>query len=307
MEKYGEAGLDRHGGTLHDRGLQPDVQRYAQTTHPRGQISASRKRFLAKLRAKRSGVKLRPHEKYTIIKALNGDVCVLCELAQVSRSGYYRWLTHADELNKDYDNYLKVKEVFDLGKGRYGWRSIKMRLPEMNHKKIQRIMRKYDLVARVRRRNPYKAIMKKRLEHRIFPNKLLRAFGQNVPLKVFCTDITYIPFQNTYAYLSVVKDIASGEVVAWNLSNGLEEDLVLDTMRNMPRVREDAMIHSDQGFHYTNPQYIETVEGLGMIQSMSGKGKLYRQCADRIILWPHEGRTGLSILCHVRGTTFTSR
>jgi putative transposase len=142
----------------------------------------------------------------------------------------------------------------------------------MNHKKIQRLMRKYDLVAKVRRRNPYKAIMKKRLEHRIFPNKLERAFDQTVPFTVFCTDITYIPFQSNYAYLSVVKDIASGEVVSWNLSNGLEETLVLDTMRTMPRVHTDAMIHSDQGFHYTNPQYIAAIEGLGMIQSMSGKG-----------------------------------
>lgn len=197
---------------------------------------------------------------------------VLCELATVSPSGYYQWLQTADEPDKDYGDYLKVKEVFDQGKGRYGWRSIKMRLPEMNHKKIQRIMRKYGLVARVRRRNPYKAIMKKRLEHRIFPNRLERAFDQNVPLKVFCTDITYIPFQNIFAYLSVVKDIASGEVVAWNLSHGLEETLVLDTMQNMPRVRKDAMIHSDQGFHYTNPQYIAAIEALGMIQSMSGKG-----------------------------------
>lgn len=207
-----------------------------------------------------------------IIRALKTHVRALCQLAAVSASGYYTWLLSADEPDADYDEYLKVKEVFDQGKGRYGWRSIKMRLPEMNHKKIQRIMRKYGLTARVRRRNPYKAIMKKRMEHRIFPNKLERTFDQDVPLKVFCTDITYIPFQNTYAYLSVVKDIASGEVVAWNLSDGLEEALVLDTMRNMPRAREDAMIHSDQGFHYTNPQYIETVEALGMIQSMSGKG-----------------------------------
>ena len=196
----------------------------------------------------------------------------LCRLAAVSTSGYYQWLRTADSPDRDYGEYSRVKEVFDQGKGRYGWRSIKMRLPEMNHKKIQRIMRKYDLVARVRKRNPYKAIMKKRMEHRIFPNKLERAFNQNVPLKVFCTDITYIPFEHAYAYLSVVKDIASGEVVAWNLSRGLEEDLVLDTVRNMPRVREDAMIHSDQGFHYTNPQYIEAVEALGMTQSMSGKG-----------------------------------
>ena len=69
-----------------------------------------------------------------------------------------------------------------------------------------------------------------------------------------------------------MKDIASGEVVAWNLSKGLEETLVLDTIRNMPRVSDDAMIHSDQGFHYTNPQYIAAVEALGMVQSMSGKG-----------------------------------
>lgn len=203
---------------------------------------------------------------------MRDDVTVLCDLAHVSRSGYYRWLKTATEPDKDHEDYLKVKEVFDQGKGRYGWRSIKMYLPAMNHKKIQRIMRKYDLVARVRRRNPYKAIMKKRLEHRVFPNKLQRVFEQSVPYTVFCTDITYIPFQSAFVYLSVVKDIASGEVVAWYLSKGLEEALVLDTLDRMPRVHEGALIHSDQGFHYTNPQYIEAVKALGMAQSMSGKG-----------------------------------
>lgn len=178
----------------------------------------------------------------------------------------------ADEPDKDREDYLAVKAVFDQGKGRYGWRSIKMRLPHMNHKKIQRIMRKYDLVTKVRKRNPYKAIMQKRLERRVFPNILHRAFDQTVPFSVFCTDITYIPFQSAFAYLSVVKDVASGEAVAWSLSGGLEEALVLDTIRNMPRVSVDAMIHSDQGFHYTNPQYIAAVKALGIAQSMSGKG-----------------------------------
>lgn len=204
---------------------------------------------------------------------MNDDVAFSCNVAKVSRSGYYKWLQHADEPDKDHRDYLKIKEVFDGGKGAYGWRSIKIRLPDMNHKRIQRIMRKYDLRAKVRRRNPYKAIMKKRMEHRILPNRLQREFHQTIPFKVFCTDITYIPFQNFYAYLSVVKDIASGEVAAWNLSRGLEEILVLDTVQNLPRgMCEDAMIHSDQGFHYTNPQYIAAVEALGMTQSMSGKG-----------------------------------
>lgn len=149
-----------------------------------------------------------------------------------------------------------------------------MRLPLMNHKKIQRIMRKYGLVAKVRRKNPYRWMMKKNLEHRVFPNKLHREFHQIIPFKVFCTDITYVPFHNRFAYLSVIKDIASGEVVAWNVSlymdmvlvTGTLEKLKLDSFKNI-------MIHSDQGFHYTNPSYINMVRELKMIQSMSGKGK----------------------------------
>jgi len=146
-----------------------------------------------------------------------------------------------------------------------------MRLPEMNHKKIQRIMRRYGLVTKVRKRNPYKAIMKERLEHRIFPNKLQREFSQIIPFKVFCTDITYIPFQRGFVYLSVIKDIASGEVVAWNISSGLEITLVTETLEQMEPY-ENALIHSDQGFHYTNPLFIEIVKELKMDQSMSGKG-----------------------------------
>lgn len=146
-----------------------------------------------------------------------------------------------------------------------------MALPEMNHKKIQRIMRRYDLRAKVRRKNPYKAIMKKRLEHRTFPNLLKREFRQVNPYKVFSTDITYLPFRSEFAFLSVVKDVASSEAVAWNLSPNLEMDLVTDTLKRMERY-ENAMIHSDQGLHYTNPAYVGLVKKLGMTQLMSGKG-----------------------------------
>jgi len=196
---------------------------------------------------------------------------MLCQLADVSRSGYYKWLLHADEPDRDYADYLKIKAVFDRGKGVYGWRSIKMRIPAMNHKKIQRLMRKYGLITKVRKRNPYKAIMQKRLEHRIFPNKLQRAFDQTVPRTVFCTDITYLPWSGMYAYLSVIKDIATGEAVAWHVSSGLEMTLVTETIEQMEPC-DRALIHSDQGFHYTNPLFIEVVQELKMTQSMSGKG-----------------------------------
>jgi transposase InsO family protein len=194
-------------------------------------------------------------------------------MANVSRSGYYKWLKIADNTHKDYEDYLKIKKIFDDSKGKYGWRSIKMRLPEMNHKKIQRIMRKYELLAKVRRKNPYKLIMKKTMEHRILPNKLQRNFHQPIPLKVFCTDITYIPFCNSFVYLSVIKDIASGEVMAWNLSLNLEMTLVLETISKMNlNSYKNILIHSDQGFHYTSPKFIKIIKEMKMDQSMSRKG-----------------------------------
>jgi len=148
-----------------------------------------------------------------------------------------------------------------------------MRLPGMNHKKIQRIMRKYELVAKVRKRNPYRAIRKKTMEHRVFPNKLKREFDQAVPFKVFCTDITYLPFLNGFVYLSVVKDIATGEVIAWKASLKIDMALVVETIKGIPSgLCEKTLIHSDQGFHYTNPSFIAAVKKLKMIQSMSNKG-----------------------------------
>lgn len=116
-------------------------------------------------------------------------------------------------------------------------------------------------------------IMKKNLEHRTFPNKLQRKFHQTTPLKTFCTDITYIPLYPGFTYLSVIKDIASGEVMAWNLSTSLEMTLVINTITKMDlKTCEGVLIHSDQGFHYTNPSYIDVLRGMRIEQSMSGKG-----------------------------------
>lgn len=134
-------------------------------------------------------------------------------------------------------------------------------------------MKKYDLRTKIRRKNPYKQIMKQSLEHRTAPNILERAFQQDIPLTVLCTDITYIPLCNDFAYLSVIKDIASGEILAWNLSLGLRMDIVLDTMNKIRTpLTEGSIIHSDQGFHYTNPKFIQTVQHMNITQSMSRKG-----------------------------------
>jgi transposase InsO family protein len=146
----------------------------------------------------------------------------------------------------------------------------------MNHKKIRRIMNKYGLFCGIRKKNPYKNMMKKTKEHRAFSNLLDRSFNQDIPNKVLCTDITYLYYaQARKAYLSVIKDIASGEVLAWVLSQNLELEFVLKTIDqlNSKIIPPQSIIHSDQGFHYTNPLYRQKIQRLGLTQSMSRKGK----------------------------------
>lgn len=223
-----------------------------------------------------------PKQKFHLISKIKGNLNTLCLIADVSRSGYYKWNIVSKEKNKDHDDYLLIKEVFDRGKSKYGWRTIQMKLLSekgiyMNHKKIQRIKNDYGLITRIRRVNPYKAIMKKSQEHRTFDNLLDREFKQVTPLTTFSTDITYIPFKNRFAYLSVIKDIASREVVSWYISPHLQMDIVLKTLDRLKSnvgldSLQNVLIHSDQGNHYTSPQFISCVSNLGMIQSMSRKG-----------------------------------
>ena len=204
----------------------------------------------------------------------------MCAIANVSRSGYYKWLRNPNK-NKDMKDYLLIKKIFEKGKKKLGWRSIKMALKSdygiiMNHKKIRRIMNKYQLYTKIRRRNPYKMIMKKTQEHRTCENILNRQFKQDVPGKVLCTDTTYMYYgQSRKAYLSVIKDIASKEIVSWQLSGNLTMKFVLDSMsalKNVKTLNDKTIIHSDQGFHYTNPEFIQKVKKLNLIQSMSRKG-----------------------------------
>jgi len=209
---------------------------------------------------------------------------MLCEITHVSKSGYYQWFKNSNKPEKDYEEYLVIKEIFEKGKSKLGWRSVQMRLLRdkqtvMNHKKIQRIMRKYHLFAKIRRINPYKQIMKRSQEHRTFDNLLKRQFKQDIPFKVFSTDITYLPYNHRMAYLSVVKDIATGEVVSWNLSQHIDMDIVMNTVARMKNNSifeaiplKDILIHSDQGVHYTSPDYINAIKELGMVQSMSRRG-----------------------------------
>ena len=111
-------------------------------------------------------------------------------------------------------------------------------------------------------------------------NLLNREFESHGPRMVLLTDITYIGFRDGFLYLSTILDAYTKEALAHVLSNSLEVDFVLETVRNMHRdygvsLKAETMIHSDQGCHYTSVKFIEIVNDLGLRQSMSRRGNCW--------------------------------
>ncbi|WP_258960967.1 IS3 family transposase, partial [Paenibacillus aquistagni] len=130
---------------------------------------------------------MKPSERFQLINQtirkyhLRRLTRYLCEVAEVSTSGYYRWCS-AEETRQlreiaDQSDYELMKEHFVALNGKVGALVIKMRLENlngvvMNHKKIRRIMRKFGLVATIRQANPYRKMAKATQEHRTCPNLL---------------------------------------------------------------------------------------------------------------------------------------
>ncbi|ATO48422.1 transposase [Brevibacillus laterosporus DSM 25] len=214
----------------------------------------------------------------------------LCKLACVSASGYYRWLRAEKirQLREDADEHdIKlIKKHFDALHGKAGALVIKMRLEResgviMNHKKIRRLMRKYKLVATIRQANPYRKLAKATQEYQTCPNLLQRQFDQGEPEKVLLTDITYMYYGNGQcAYLSVVKDGATKQILAHYLSSSLKLPLVRITLKRLfqrldGNIHPEAILHSDQGLHYTHFKTRRLIKKAGFRQSMSRKGNCW--------------------------------
>lgn len=214
----------------------------------------------------------------------------LCELLNVSRSGYYSYLQAAEtrlvHSRLDAKAGEWIRKAFNRKGFKKGSRSIKMILENefgltYNLKRIRRLMKKLNLVCPHRKPNPYKRMAKATLEHRTLPNKLQRDFKKGVPGLALLTDITYLPYGRTnMAYLSTVLDASTGEILSYNLSNRIELSLATETIETLVKqkrlkLHKDAFIHSDQGSHYTSPKYQELLKQKGLGQSMSRRGNCW--------------------------------
>ncbi len=217
-------------------------------------------------------------------------VSMLCKIAQVSRSGYYNWvksknnrIEREERDRKDFEIILQAYQYRGYNKGARG---IYMRLVHMdppvvmNVKKIRRLMKKYNLFCPIRQANPYRRMAKALKTNNVADNILNREFKKHGPRMVLLTDITYIPYNNTRCYLSVILDAFTKEVLSYVLSVSLEVDFVLETVDILVKkhgisLTTETLVHSDQGCHYTSYSFIQILKDKQLRQSMSRKGNCW--------------------------------
>jgi putative transposase len=170
----------------------------------------------------------------------------------------------------------KIKEIFHLHKGRYGYRRITLALRNLgmiiNRKKVQRLMRVLNLKSKVRpkRYNSYKG-----QEGESVTNLLQRDFTASKPNQKWVTDVTEFNVKGQKVYLSPLIDLFSGDVVAYRIAKSAHLPLVKDMFEDAIATLSDGeqpILHSDQGWQYRLPKIQKMLKKAGLKQSMSRKG-----------------------------------
>lgn len=216
------------------------------------------------------------------------SISKLCELADVSRSGYYKWVKAASlreaRETQDQVDFALILEAYKYRGYAKGARSIYMRLlhqnVRMNLKKIRRLMHKFGLKCPYRGPNPYRQMAKALKTSTVFPNKVERKFLAGGVRKVLLTDITYIFYDKDVCYLSTILDAFTREVLAYQISESLEVSFVLRTVAELVEkhgctLDDTTIVHSDQGCHYTSKAFIKALRDNHFVQSMSRKGNCW--------------------------------
>lgn len=199
------------------------------------------------------------------------SICNQCELLGLARSTLYYTPTRAN------DRDLKLMEELDrlyLEDPTRGTRRMTRELRKMGYqvgrthvRTLMQIMRLKTVYCRPRTTvidpTKYK-----------FPY-LLRGLDIVRPNHVWSLDITYVPMRRGFMYLLAIMDVFSRYIVGWSLSNTMEAEWVVRTVKEaIKRHGKPEIINSDQGSQFTSEEYVSYVKSLKSVKiSMDGKGR----------------------------------
>ena len=207
------------------------------------------------------------------------SVNILCKVLECSKSGYYDWIKLGRPENKAFNestNELVVK-MYEKNKT-WGIRQIRMQI-----KKIYGLIVTNFAVYRYMRLNDIQSITRKKthryskLPHHQIPNLLQRNFTTFCSNCKWSIDISYIFATDGVKYLCAIKDMYDKSIIAYTISKTLDLPFVLNTVQQAVNLvpwerRKNLILHSDQGFHFTNIVYQKLLADNNIIQSISAKG-----------------------------------
>lgn len=210
------------------------------------------------------------------------SVSELCCIYGVSRSGYYKWLKRAGQLNC----FEKVHQILDSyvqdihnHHPMMGYRQIKDKLClefgwVVSDPTVWKSMKRLGIHGYTRRRKATAAASG--LEHIRYANVLNRNFRAEQPLEKVVTDVTYIKHNGNWYYLAAYLDLFNNEIVEWELSDTFDNSLVMRPAERLLKKKmsteHQVLLHSDQGVQYSSAGYCNLLKEYNVIQSMSRAG-----------------------------------
>ena len=192
-----------------------------------------------------------------------------CALLSISRSSlYYRPMGASPEDLA----LMKAMDQQYLATPFYGSRRIRVWLSRQGHqmsrKRVQRLMRTMGLTAIYRRPRTSQPTP----GHKVYPY-LLSGMEITRPNQVWAADITYIPMARGFLYLVAIMDWYSRYVVAWSLSNTLDADFCVETLKEALGKGTPEVFNTDQGSQFTSEAFTGLLDHQRIRISMDGKGR----------------------------------
>lgn len=212
----------------------------------------------------------------------------VCDLLQVSRSGFYAWRSAEESRREERDRELLplVEEVFWHHRGRYGARRIAVELTSRG------IACGVARVARLMKTAGFRAIQPKSFKPRTTESRHRLGYNQNLLAgrvtpaqinEVWVGDITYIPLgtrtsSGRFGDLALLMDLCSRKIVGWEYGSSMTDELVLGALRRAIQERQPPgglIHHTDRGGQYASKRYRAVLRRSGMQQSMSAAENCY--------------------------------
>ena len=219
---------------------------------------------------------------------LQGGLSVerMCQLAQVSRAGFYRCLQEKAPVEEEMEVRSAMQAIAVEHRRRYGYRRITAELRRrgmlVNHKRVARIMREDGLLGIQPRAFVVTTESDHKLEVYLNLASRMKLSGVN---QLWVADITYIRLRAEFVYLAVLLDRYSRKVVGWALDQTLAARLPIAALEHALAKRQPPpglVHHSDRGVQYASGDYVRILRKHQMIPSMSRPGRVI----DGTIVYP---------------------